>query len=483
MNKLTFKKRNGLVVAPMQAVLLLGLAAASSASWSHGDDHKDLEDAWYMNIDESDAEQTSQQSMPGTMSPAQMDHSSMDHSSMNHGAMTPATSTSIPMAPAQMDHSTMDHGSMDHSTMDHSNMNHGAMTPATTTSMPMAPAQMDHGSMDHSSINHGAMTSETTTSMPMAPAQMDHGSMDHSSMNHGAMTPATTTSMPMAPVQMDHSAMGHGAMDHSAMSGSAMPMQPVMDHGMAMDHDMSSMQGGSAPAGARDPHGWSDGYTLTSGPYAMAGPRQLVMGDEHWFSALQIDKLGISREQGDNSKVIEGEYWVGSTWDRLALTFDGSRFDGENDLSLGAYWRHALTPFWNTQLGVKRDQSTDLKRNWVGAGFEGLAPYWFESEAMLYVTNQAVTLLALKASYDILFTQRWIMTLEASADLAGKNDPEGEFGRGLGTLALTPELRYEVTRQFAPYLAVERSQHFGKTRDLIGTPAETAWQAGVRIWF
>ena len=50
-----------------------------------------------------------------------------------------------------------------------------------------------------------------------------------------------------------------------------------------MDHGEMQTQGGSAPANARDPHAYSDGYTLTEGPYAQPGPRQLKLADEHAF--------------------------------------------------------------------------------------------------------------------------------------------------------------------------------------------------------
>ena len=277
--------------------------------------------------------------------------------------------------------------------------------------------------------------------------------------------------MPMTAPAMNHSGMDHSQMNHEGMN-----------HG-EMNHDMSGMQGGSAPANARDPHAYSGGYTLTSGPYAMEGSRQLVLADEHWFSSLSLEQLGVSRSGDETSKVAEGEYWIGTTWDRLALSFDIDHLNGETEAELGGYWRHAITAFWNTQLGVKHERGEGDSRNWIGLGFQGLAPYWFESEAMLYVGKQGVTSLELSAEYEILLTQRWIIAVEADANLAGKDDPEGEFASGLVSTSVAPRLRYEISRQFAPYVGVQRSHWYGDSADLQESPAETAWQAGVRVWF
>ncbi|MGB1091772.1 MAG: copper resistance protein B, partial [Oceanobacter sp.] len=189
----------------------------------------------------------------------------------------------------------------------------------------MAEGCMNHGHMNHQGMNHG---------------EMNHGQMNHGKMNHG---------------EMNHGEMNHGQMNHGQMNQGQMNHEGMGHEGM--DHDMSGMQGGSAPANARDPHAYSGGYTLTSGPYAMKGPRQLVLADEHIFSSLMVEKLGISREDGNNTKVAEGEFWVGTTWDRLAVGFDADHFDGETEWRVDANWRHAITAFWNTQLGVRHDDS------------------------------------------------------------------------------------------------------------------------------
>ncbi|MGC8159976.1 copper resistance protein B, partial [Salmonella enterica] len=69
--------------------------------------------------------------------------------------------------------------------------------------------------------------------------------------------------------------------------------------------------------------------------------------------------------------------------------------------------------------------------------------------------------------YELLLTQRWILQPRVEANLYGKEDPELGIGRGLSSAAYGVRLRYEITRQFAPYVGIERNQSFGRTASYV----------------
>jgi copper resistance protein B len=120
-------------------------------------------------------------------------------------------------------------------------------------------------------------------------------------------------------------------------------------------------------------------------------------------------------------------------------------------------------------------------------GIQGLAPYWFEVDATAYVGTEGRTALRLAGEYELLLTQRWILQPRVEANLYGKNDPETGVGSGLSSGTVGIRLRYEISRQFAPYIGVERYQSFGNTADMVrasgGRSGETRFVAGVRAWF
>jgi copper resistance protein B len=362
-----------------------------------------------------------------TMDHSKMGHHSMDHSKMNHDEMQ--------MDHSSMDHSKMNHGEMqmDHSGMDHSKMNHGEM-------------QMDHSGMDHSKMNHGEM-------------QMDHSGMDHSKMNHGEM-------------QMDRSGMDHSKMNHDAMQ---------------MDHGDMQMQGGKAPADARDPHAYSSGYTLTDGPYGMADSRHLKHAIEHPMWSIMADRLEYDVDT--DAVVFDMQAWYGTTYDKLVVKTEGHISDGKLEESqTDLLWGHAIAAYWDSQLGARLDQYADGEsRQWLALGVQGLAPYWFEVDLTAYVGSNGRTALAAEAEYELLLTQRLILQGRAEATAYGKDDAINAIGKGLASLSAGLRLRYEFSRQIAPYVGIEWSSKYGNTADLARLHGEatedTAVVAGIRFWF
>lgn len=282
---------------------------------------------------------------------------------------------------------------------------------------------------------------------------------------------------------------GHDAMP--GMEHSAHSAMPGMDHGAmpGMDHGSMNMQGGSAPPDARDPDAYSNGYRLGAGPYALGDTRHLMMADEHRFASVLVERLEWAHGNGTNATAYDAQAWFGTSYDKLVIKAEGDIHKGRvEEARTELLWGHAIAPFWDTQLGLRNDAGTGRPgRSWAAFGVQGLAPYWFHLEATAYVGDSGRTALRLSSEYELLLTQRLILQPRLEASFYGKRDPALEIGSGLSSGTLGLRLRYEFSRQFAPYVGVERSQAFGGTANLIeaagGRRGETRVVAGVRFWF
>ena len=254
-----------------------------------------------------------------------------------------------------------------------------------------------------------------------------------------------------------------------------------------MDHGDMQMQGGSAPADARDPHAYSDGYTLTEGPYAQPGPRQLKLADEHAFWSVLGDRLEY--QEDSDSTVYDIQAWYGTTYNRFVIKAEGDIADGTlEESSTDLLWGHALNAYFDTQLGVRLDQYNEGKdRQWLAIGIQGLAPYWFELDVTAYVGDDGRTAFSAETEYELLLTQRLILQPRAELNLYGKDDLDNRLGSGLSDLAVGLRLRYEFSRQFAPYIGVEWTDTYGDTADYRRAAGEdtsgTQFVAGLRFWF
>ena len=150
-------------------------------------------------------------------------------------------------------------------------------------------------------------------------------------------------------------------------------------------------------------------------------------------------------------------------------------------------WGHAISTYWNTQLGVRHDSGVAPGRNWLAVGVQGIAPYWFAVDATAYVGDQGRTALRLGAEYELLLTQKLILQPHIEANFYGVQDEEREIGAGLSSLVTGLRLRYEIRREFAPYVGVDWSSKFGGTADYAKAAGantnSTNVVAGLRVWF
>ncbi len=265
-----------------------------------------------------------------------------------------------------------------------------------------------------------------------------------------------------------------------------------MDHGsmQGMDHGSMNMQGGSAPPDARDPDAYSGGYQLGTGKYALGDPRHMMMmADAHNFGSVLVDRLEWVHGNNANATAYELQARFGSAYNKAVLKAEGDVSKGRfEEARTELLWSHAVATFWDTQLGIRNDAGFGRPaRNWVAFGVQGLAPYWFDLEATAYVGNSGRTALRLSSEYELLLTQRLILQPRIEANFYGKRDPDLAIGSGLSNATAGLRLRYEFSRQFAPYIGVERSQSFGGTANMIeaagGRRGETRFVAGVRLWF
>tara|TARA_R110000822_G_scaffold309987_1_gene440857 strand:+ start:4692 stop:5741 length:1050 start_codon:yes stop_codon:yes gene_type:complete len=284
--------------------------------------------------------------------------------------------------------------------------------------------------------------------------------------------------MPAAPessVPVEASGMNHGAMDMSGMDHGSMDMSG-MDHGSGeMDHGDMQMQGGSAPSDARDPDAYSDGYVRNAGQYALPPSEALIMSDMHNFGSVYFDRLEYVKARGEEWAAYEGEAWYGSTYNRAVIKAEGDVAGGKlQEAETQLLWRHAVSTFWDTELGFRFDHANGApNREWLAFGFKGLAPYWFEVDATAYVGPSGRTALALEAEYDIRLTQKLYLQPSVELNFHGKDDERWGVGNGLtdGTAGL--RVKYEITRQFVPYVGVEWSSKFSKTADYARAAGES----------
>lgn len=272
-----------------------------------------------------------------------------------------------------------------------------------------------------------------------------------------------------------------------AAAGGAARAQPPPSEGHGHHHgehapekhageaDTPPAAGDSSPPGAPTPV-----PPLTDRDRQAAFPEVAPMRpkDARLHSLVLLDRLEWLSGDG-GGPALESKGWLGSDRQRLRFRAEGH---GEGarleDLEVDLLYGRAVTPVWDFVAGVRQDFRTGPEDTWLAVGIAGLAPYRFEVEAVAYVRPSGRAAARFEAEYTLLFTNRLILQPNLELSLRSR-DGAGVAESAFGTLGAGLRLRYEIRREFAPYVGLAWRRPLGG--DSGGSGARLA--AGVRLWF
>jgi len=304
-----------------------------------------------------------------------------------------------------------------------------------------------------------------------------------------------------------HQGTGAQAMDHAGMD---------MPAGASAGHDMSAMPPPSAPAPDHSGHDMGatpamqpTGTSLPAGnapappppgdhyadrvfpPEEMARSRDEMMKEEgaQTFALLMFNLAEYNARKGSDGYRWDAEGWFGGDINRLVVKTEGEGMvrEGLESAEVQALYSRAIGPYFNLQAGIRHDFRPSPSRTYAVIGVEGLAPYWFEVGGALFLSNKGELLGRLEGYYDQRLAQRLVLQPRVEMDFAAQDVPETRTGAGLSSAELGLRLRYEITRQFAPYIGISHDAKVGQTARYARADGEdaatTSFVAGVRIWF
>ena len=210
--------------------------------------------------------------------------------------------------------------------------------------------------------------------------------------------------------------------------------------------------------------------------------------DDPLLLTVILDQLEMRDVGGDNALSWDGQGWLGRDLRKIWLKTDGERTAGNTEeADLQFLYSKAVARYWDIQVGMRHDFEPSPSRSWAGIGFKGLAPYFFDIDAAAFIGESGRTALRFEAEYELLLTQRLILTPDIEINLYGQNDPDVGIGSGLSEIEAGLRLRYEIRREFAPYVGVNWSRKFGSTADFANIAGRDTSEAqlviGLRTWF
>lgn len=302
-----------------------------------------------------------------------------------------------------------------------------------------------------------------------------------------------------------------GAEDHSAHR---QPQEQQPDEEMQReDHSAHGAQAQDEDHSAHEPqtsqddeqssqaHGEHDGPTESELRHVPPLPPENPLGDiskERMVELMQMEDTApvgmvlidqLEWREIDNADAVlwEGQAWYGNDYDKVWFKTEGERVEGEYESRNELLWDRIISRWWSLQAGVRHDLSEGPGRTWAAFGVQGLAPQWFEVEATIYVGEEGRTAARASVEYDFRLTQRLIVQPELELNAYGKDDAANGIGSGFSDIEAALRLRYEIRREFAPYVGIAWTRLYGGTADSARAAGhdddDLQFVAGLRVWF
>lgn len=218
----------------------------------------------------------------------------------------------------------------------------------------------------------------------------------------------------------------------------------------------------------------------------------VAMGGPSATGMLLAELFEYGYDGGHSPLTWEIGAWYGGDWNRLRLSTEGElSTDAAVSGEVQVLYSRLVAAYWELHVGLRGDLVTagddPAARAHLVVALDGVAPYWLEVTPELFVSQTGDISARVEVAHDLYVTQRLIAESRVEAEAAVQSAPRFGVGSGFNGFELGLRLRYELAREFAPYLGVSWEQAFAETADLRRSAGDEAAEVravgGARFWF
>ena len=213
------------------------------------------------------------------------------------------------------------------------------------------------------------------------------------------------------------------------------------------------------------------------------------------YSTTIVDNKWLSDENGSGTVKSKLETRIGSDEHKIVIQAHMDKHQAEYaQYDAKVLYSRMISDFWDIQAGlgygsekVKLDhQSTDIEETLSGVvGLHGLAPYFFETNAYLYLGQDDFVGLSLETERDVLLTQKLILKPYLEMHMLFNDASKYAQKTGLSQATLGLETRYEISKKIMPYIDIAYEYNKGNeaTPWQEAAAADQGWLYGAGLRF
>ena len=203
--------------------------------------------------------------------------------------------------------------------------------------------------------------------------------------------------------------------------------------------------------------------------------------DDMIFSHFKAERLEYEGNQNLHLFKWDLQHWIGNDDHKFWLKTEGD-YSGDQNIfgraDLQLLYSRNIDTFWDFQIGARRAFEPERTFDAV-IGFQGLAPFFIEVDSALFITETGNVLGRLSLGYDLLLTQRLILSPRLELNVAAKDLQNRGVKAGVTEFEAGMRLRYEIEREFAPYVGID----YVEEESLREHQHSLRGVVGMRIWY
>ena len=192
------------------------------------------------------------------------------------------------------------------------------------------------------------------------------------------------------------------------------------------------------------------------------------------YQQTTLESRWLRNNDGEGVLKSELETRTGTDENKIFIKVHADDAESEQaEYDVKMLYSRNVTDFWDVQAGLRyrNDQNREVDQDQVDAviGVHGLAPYFFETNAYLYVGQDNQTSLSLETERDVLLTQKLIVKPYLDLNVILSDASSYAQKTGLSSAQLGLEMRYEINKKVMPFIDVAYGYKQGHE--------QTDWQA------
>ncbi|NNH37892.1 copper resistance protein B [Acinetobacter terrae] len=191
------------------------------------------------------------------------------------------------------------------------------------------------------------------------------------------------------------------------------------------------------------------------------------------YQQTTVESKWLRNNDGEGVLKSKLETRIGTDENKIFIKVHADRVESEQpEYDAKVLYSRNVADFWDVQAGLRyrNDQNREVDQDQVDAviGVHGLAPYFFETNAYLFVGQDQQVSFTLETERDLLLTQKLILKPYLDLNVIFNDDSSYAKKSGLNTAQLGLETRYEINKKVMPFVDVAYGYNKGNE--------ETAWQ-------